>query len=170
MRYAAILFLFLSACNRAMVHTPMVSIEPAFQGYVSEFVAESVRQGRPVSITDLVVRFSSQLTAETLGECFNYHGQATNVILIDAQDWQWESDEYKRVVLFHELGHCVLNLEHVTTGNVRGGYCTSTSVMYPYIQNATNMYLENWDAYMLELFTGTANTQPCSYNGYWGGT
>ena len=168
MQYVLIFFLFLSACS-TKPHTPVVHIDPAFQGLVTEFVAESQRQGRAISITDLIVRFTPSLSGDVLGECFNYHGQETNVILMDATDWEWESDEYRRVVLFHELGHCVLNREHDTTGRIRDGYCTATSIMYPSIDDV-NMYVANWNDYMLELFTGATNTQPCLYNGYWGGS
>jgi hypothetical protein len=169
MRYAIILSLFLCSCNRRLEHKPVVDINPAFQGLVDEFVAESQHQSRPISITDLVIRFTNELTGETLGECFNYHGQQTNMILIDVQDWPNESDEYRRIVLFHELGHCILNLEHDQTGRVQGGYCTPTSIMWPYVINETNMYVENWGTYMVDLFAGTANGTPCAFNNYWGG-
>lgn len=156
MRYAITLSLFLCACGH-FIHTPIVSIDPALQEYVDEFVAESNHQGRHVRITDLSVHFTPKLTGTHLASCDNYHGDDTNIILVDASKWEWESPEYRKAMMFHELGHCVLNRPHLLTWSIRNGRWIVDSIMFPDIQSDTSMYVDNWDYYMVELFTGVSN-------------
>lgn len=168
-KYVLILFLFTCACAMQIPEfPPVVDINPAFQVYVDDFVTESVNQNRPVTITNLIIQFSNQLPSQTLGECTV--GGFSPTISINSVDWANETDIFRKVVLFHELGHCVLNREHVNTGSIYNGVCSATSIMWPYTINATNMYTENWGAYMQELFTEIPiSAAPCSFNNYWGG-
>jgi hypothetical protein len=165
------LFLALTSCSKE--HTKKVSIDPAFQSYVNDFINDGASVGYHVEIDDLTIQFTGNLTAETLGECIYTE---TRAIVIDAQDWANETDEYKRVVLYHELGHCVLNREHVFTGTILQTNCSATSIMYPDMQSTTNMYSENWSWYVQEMFypslfdiTSQEPGNYCSYNDYWGG-
>jgi hypothetical protein len=166
MKYVLLISLFLCACQRPVRH--IVDIDPAFQGYVNEFVAESINQGRPISITNLIIAFSDELGPSTIGRCFYYSSDQPNKILINKQDWPYESDEYRRVTLFHELGHCVLGRPHLLNGSIYNGYCSATSIMWPQIENTTDMYSSNWDEYMHELFIGSTTAPSCAFT-YWAG-
>lgn len=168
MRYAVCLFLLLCSCQK-LLHTPVVNIHPEFKDYVTEFLEEGAARGRPIEITDLIVEFSYGLNDQVLGECFTFGGYKSNTILINSNRWLYKPDEYRRVIMFHELGHCVLDREHELTGRVRGGYCTPTSIMWPYVVDQTNMYVANWNEYMIELFLGAAPGPECTFNNYWGG-
>ena len=169
MRYVFVLFLFLSACGGLFEGPPVVSIEPALQEYVDNFLVEGASRGHPIQITDLIVRFSPDLGDNVLGECWT-GGSSTPTIYISMRYWPYETVVYRRIIMFHELGHCVLNREHELTGRIRNGYCTPSSIMWPYIIDETNMYLTNWNDYMVELFTGVSTGPLCSFNNYWGGT
>lgn len=170
MQYAIILFLFLCSCQKPFPHTPVVNINPDFQKYVDEFVSESINYGHPVQITDLIMLYTYELDGTTLGVCRDYYGNNTPIILINQNTWPYKTDEYRRAIIFHELGHCVLNREeHVLTGSFRNGFCTATSIMWPYIINQTNMYVVNWNDYMVELFSGVSTAPTCYFNNYWGG-
>lgn len=163
-----ILLFLLCGCSRQQ--PPTVDIDPSFQEIVDEFVGESANQNRPVDITNLAIHFSNALDSWVPGECIYYGGDAPNTILINQQNWENETFQYQKIVLFHELGHCVLLREHVYTGSIYNGFCSATSIMWPYVEENLNMYYENWDAYMQELFTGVSDAPPCSFNNYWGGT
>lgn len=168
------LTLILSACARP--HVKVVRIDPAFQSLVNSFEADGSTVNFHVQINDLIVQFTDQLTSETLGECVQ-GDDATPTINIDAQDWYNETPEYQKIILYHELGHCVLDRVHVFTGTILKGNCSATSIMYPYIEDFTNMYAENWQWYVQELFYpavyDSVSQNPgeyCSFNDYWGGT
>jgi hypothetical protein len=166
--------IMLLGCSRE--HVKVVSIDPAFQGYVNDFVSDAATVGVHIVIDDLIVEFTNQLTSETLGECQFGNANQTPIIIIDAQDWPGESTTYQKVVLYHELGHCILNRQHVFTGTILQSYCSATSIMWPYIENETNMYTENWTWYIQEMFyyptLDVVSQEPgnyCSFNNYWGG-
>ena len=180
--YFSLAFLLLAGCYRPLPPPTVVSIDPAFQQYVNDFVADGQSVGVDVAITNLSIQFTNDLVAETLGECnierdINGNVIGTPSIVIDAQDWPTESPDYRKVVLYHELGHCVLMRQHVFTGTILAGYCSATSIMYPDIQSQTNMYTENWAWYVQEMFypglfdfTSQSSANYCYYNNYWGGT
>jgi hypothetical protein len=149
-----VLLLSLAGCNTKLHIEKLVSIDPTFQSYVNDFVREGKAVGKNIVIDNLSIHFTNNLTGETLGECFSYnHGtDGTPLILINSQDWLAEIDDYKRIVMFHEMGHCVLWREHITTFNGPFGYITS--IMFPYIQNDVSIYYSNWSYYMKELFYG----------------
>jgi hypothetical protein len=175
-----LLSLLIVGCQRPTAK--IVSIDPAFQKYVDDFVADSRTVGSDIVIDNLIMQFTTQQTAETLGECQYYVDDSGNVlgtptIQIDAQDWPTESDTYRKIVIYHELGHCVLFRKHVFTGNILNNYCSSTSIMFPYIQNTTNMYTENWSWYVEEMFhwniidspTTLLLNQQCNFDNDWFG-
>jgi hypothetical protein len=162
------------SCSR--IHVKVVRIDPAFTSYVDDFVSDGAIVGYNVVIDDLIIEFTNNLTQETLGQCQFGDEYNTPVITIDSQDWPNETDEYRKIVLYHELGHCQLNRQHVTTGTILQSNCSATSIMYPYIQDTTNMYSENWNWYVKELFYPNTwdpiSQLPgsyCMFNSYWGG-
>ena len=144
--------LLLVGCNRSLKIEKQVSIDPVFQTLVNDFVADGKANGRNIVIDNLIVRFTDKLTSETLGECFMYNGgqDGNPTILINYQDWIYETPTRQKVVFYHEMGHCVLFREHNVT-YLPNGYVTS--IMYPYIQ-WDDVYLNNWVWYMWELFNG----------------
>ncbi len=148
---ALLLILILGGCAPPR-NPPQLSVDPEFQPYLDEFIQESKNQGRPVEVNNLSIQFVNTLPSETLGQCFSYNdgGDGTPIIIIDWQDWQIETPDYKKIVLFHELGHCVLWRQHIYTFNGPAG--DVTSIMYPYILHTTTVYTDNWDYYMHEMF------------------
>ena len=160
--------ILLSLVSCAKPIPKMVSIDPTFQPYVDSFVADAKSVGVNVTIDNLSIHFTNGLAKETLGECTTFTNNATPTIQIDAQDWPNESDDYRKIVLYHELSHCVLNRAHVTTGTIVNGRCVVTSIMYPDIESQTDMYTDNWNYYVQELFhSGTVGGQTCYFNGYY---
>ena len=131
-----------------------MSVDPALYVYVVDFIAESRIAGRPVQIDNLSVRFTNALPDNILGNCTPYNRGVDGrpAVLINTAYWEYESDTFKKVVVFHELGHCVLWRPHVLT--YLGPNNNITSIMYPSINTDISVYADNWAYYMHELFYG----------------
>ncbi len=150
-RLIYILLIFTIGCNQKLVVPKRVEIEPTLQIYVDNFLSEAKNQGKTIVIDNLLVSYSSHLKPTTLGECYMYdRGTIGNpTIHINTLGWDGKQEILKTEIMFHELGHCVLWREHIsawTNGIV-------SSIMYPFIQSP-DMYTNNWDYYMGELFNG----------------
>lgn len=146
MKLIAISFILLCGCNRSLPYTPVVSVDSKLQKYVDEFTDESVKVNRKVDFTDLTVRFSYEMEEDVLGQCVNTRHP---LVLINENPWYDQTETAQKIIMFHELGHCILNRKHVETWT--NGI--ATSIMYPYVL-ADEMYIDNWYYYMHELFYG----------------
>lgn len=151
-------------------HTPQVSIDPAFQRYVDDFVADAKAQGHPVQITDLIIKFGD-LGTTAPGEpgMFRY-GQCdtapdtTPVITINTNpavtNWYGGDDAFRELVIYHEMGHCVLGLQHDTNmitlavPSIDWQSTAAESLMHPDLEIAAQFITEFRDHYVTQLFTG----------------
>jgi len=139
----------LSACgsSQSQTHTPVVSIEAQYQPIVDTFTAEAATAGAPVTITDLIIQTVQDLpTTEEMGVCIQGAG-TTPTIQISQSMWDSLDADGQQELLFHELGHCVLNRVHEESLN--NG--VPVSVMSP-IFLGSSLY-DAKDQYMHELFT-----------------
>ena len=127
-----VLLLCLSACATPK-HENRVSIDPEFVSLVQEFKTHG-----GVEIVDLVVEFGEPASlgcthsdSTALVGCCRYRDGHTPTIAIDKDKWSaldvqdlHLGQEYlgtsKRLLLFHELGHCVLKRSHLETIHARG--------------------------------------------------
>jgi hypothetical protein len=140
----------LSACgsSQSQTHTPVVSIEAQYQPIVDSFTVEAATEGAPVTITDLIIQTVQDLpTTEEMGVCLQGAG-TTPTIQINQSMWDSLDADGQQELLFHELGHCVLNRVHEEILN--NG--VPVSVMSP-IFLGSSLYDANKDQYMHELFT-----------------
>lgn len=147
-----LLVLFCGGCNKNLGHDPQYSVNPVFQGYVEDFQNESDKMGKPVYIDDLVIKFSTRLESDTLGQCSYENPAYSPTVLINQNLWQNHTEITKKVVLFHELGHCILHRGHDETFvTVPDGMYGPKSIMHPYMQNDI-YYSDNWSYYAHEMF------------------
>jgi hypothetical protein len=95
------LFLFLVSC------APLkpIYIDPEVQPYVTRFteIVGIYPYGISIKIVD-------SLPGTKVGEC--YSSQIESTISILRSYWNQSSDYGKEHIIFHELGHCFLGLEH----------------------------------------------------------
>ena len=63
-------------------------------------------------------------------------------IFINRDFWMWASVQTRNTIVYHELGHCALGLEH---------HEGELDIMNPYIQADTVMYKE-WNSLVSKLF------------------
>jgi len=112
-------------------------VEKEIKPYVDEF-------NRICKIkSDTNVRFGL-LEGDTVGLCI-YDFFNSNVI-IDESAWESYSHNKREVLVFHELGHCVLNRGH----NKKKTNGRPESIMYPYVLNGYS-YFNHRDVYLKEL-------------------
>lgn len=88
-------------------HENTVSYDPQFETYIQDF-------NQIHKIDDLSVILSEDLPDLRLGVC-NKIPDKTPEITIRRSYWMAVDTWGKRALLFHELGHCVLNLLHNDT-------------------------------------------------------
>ena len=91
----------------------VITIDPAFESYVQDFIAEGTKRGNPIDFSDsgLIVEFSDG-AAEVNGGTGNVIGfcvRGRHHIVIDKTDWTASSEISRNFLLFHELGHCELD-------------------------------------------------------------
>jgi len=96
---------------------------------------------------DVNMEFSIML--RWAGYCYNFLSPLDNrIVLIDSEYWEAHTDAASReVLIFHELGHCVLGRDHnlLIKGEV------PASIMFPIVFSATT-YTIHRDEYIMELF------------------
>lgn len=137
-------------------------VEDEFVPYYSSFIEEgesrSPEKGlreKPITIKFGPVNADEGYTEdETLGGCeirsirddgSVYWG---TIILINQKNWDSLNEEEKELVIFHELGHCLLNRQHKTASFSSG---VNKSIMHPHIMDSSR-YKSKRDFYLDELF------------------
>ena len=85
-------------------------VNPAFEPYVQEFIAEGAKRGKTINFDDsgLIIEFSDGTVGNASGFC--YVGE--HHVVIDKSEWTSLSENVRGFLLFHELGHCELEREH----------------------------------------------------------
>jgi hypothetical protein len=128
MKYILILVI-LSACGQL----PQRSTDKDFIPYVERFV---VATG---IIPDISISFNA--LSGYVGVCKIYNNGQRR-IEIDREYWDNSGDLVKEELLFHELGHCILNRKHDETMTTHSDYRHRfpNSIMYPYIIGYTPFY------------------------------
>jgi hypothetical protein len=96
------------------------------------------------------INFSS--LKDYVGVCITY-SDGRKEIEIDLEFWDESEDLAREEVIFHELGHCVLDRDHDETLVKPSGYFyrIPNSVMYPYVFGHAHFYEEFHEHYVEEL-------------------
>ncbi len=120
--------LLVVSCNKEL------SSNIEFIPYVKVFLAEASSRGI-ASDTDGITMEFSDLPGLVVGRC-------TSSSLVQIDPWYWNDfdDETREIVIFHELGHCILEQDH---NNVRHGIM-NTGLMWGYTDKARSEYLDDF--------------------------
>ncbi|RMG64730.1 MAG: hypothetical protein D6722_16640, partial [Bacteroidetes bacterium] len=108
-------FLLLSACKREDIPPKAYEVPAIIQPYVDAFEQEAAARGLDLNIDNLTVEFGTDLQGgDAAGLCtFASQNNPTPRIQLDTTSFNWRNNEYHREILvFHELGHCILNRLH----------------------------------------------------------
>ncbi len=91
------------------------------------------------------------LDEKTMGVCYSWT-DGHREIKIDTVKWSGLTYEGQEQLLFHELGHCILNLDHDDHTMDMGGWKKiPVSIMYPYAFGNMKYYAEFADYYYDQL-------------------
>ncbi len=101
MKWLTVLSLLLTGCGNGV---DGVVVDPAFTQYVSRF--ERIT-GTRVSVSVV----SASLEHKIYGRC-KRPLLLPSYVQIDIKRWERLDEASREVILFHELGHCVLGLRH----------------------------------------------------------
>lgn len=136
--------MLLSGC--ATYHKTVLDIAPEFRPYVSLFQIEALDRGKQIVIEDLIIRFGPMRGGE-VGQCWQFD-DSTPTIVVDAEIWQLIGYYEREILVFHELGHCILGREHRNSLDDNG---MPKSIMYKHLFN--EYYYETYrEKYLNELF------------------
>lgn len=140
MRLLFILFT-LVACSRSYLRI-QGGVDPAFKKYVDDF------EGIYHTPNHIPIHFTggSTVLEEFSGECLTY-SDGEKQILIDTHYWSQMVDSEREELIFHELGHCVFNRDHVAT--ILSDGCPK-SIMFPQVFGDVCFGL-HFNAYIQEL-------------------
>ena len=145
---------FLTACAPSQpAPIKVVSIESTYQPYVDAFQERAREIGTNVSIANLIIQSVPQLSTNIIAQC--EHSTINGVdqpptISVSQLYWKNFDVTYREQVIFHEMGHCVLNRVH--RPELNSGI--PISIMNPYSFGG-NPYVSNYKQYINELFNQT---------------
>jgi hypothetical protein len=131
-----------------------LKVDPEFAPYVQKFIQGAIDHNRVEFVQYLLVDFvpeipSSQRGYVILGEC---DGMETphREVHISKVEWIDLSPIEQEELIYHELGHCVLDREHTTDMFSNG---MPVSMMYPYMNVLDPWYVSHKDYYWNEMFS-----------------
>lgn len=93
--------LILSSCSGELWFLSNTDINPEFIEYTKDF-----EKLCGIPVTGRKIQFSDDLGSNYVGWCVQ------NNIFVDKEAWDRYDSDGRRIILYHELGHCVLNRRH----------------------------------------------------------
>ncbi|QHT69915.1 hypothetical protein GXP67_26355 [Rhodocytophaga rosea] len=113
-----VLFLVLNCCQREKTEPVVYRVPADVEKYVQRFLEEASLRNRPMEITNLIMEFAEidstiiQEDAQVCAACRQTkdHPERQKTITINTKIncWQFLTDQAREALVFHELGHCVL--------------------------------------------------------------
>ncbi len=142
--------LLFTQCGDSDTYILKEEVDEEIIGYFISFALEGELRGR--SINWNFEKVSTEFVdsdSDVIGNCMTF-SDGTNLINVDKTNWNASSDLKKEFLIFHELGHCVLERSHTNAATARG---TCKSIM----NSGENICITNYsfstrDAYLDELF------------------
>jgi hypothetical protein len=126
-----------------------IIIDEEFQSLFQSFKKDSEKYKVDAQFTDLTITFSPFSLGQAAATCY----PALNTIYVSREEWDLLDESGKKILIYHELGHCVLGrLHEVHTYEKEQAYCP-TSIMFPYLDPTVKCYEVYEDLYIEELFT-----------------
>lgn len=127
----------------------------AFKTYVDEFVNNGKKYGRYLDTSRLKIQFGdlNSYGPTVIGLCQLYLN--SNPVITIRPEWFNSVNQIQQMlVLFHELGHCVLYRDHRLDLDFdpRLGAIIPSSIMYPSIFSSL-LYEYRKEDYLKELYT-----------------
>lgn len=150
--FTFLLLILFSSCGE---DNSDLEIDPAFTSFVEQFKEEGKSRGQNISTDNLEVLFVNQINNNVAGcgQGFSDYQNSGNLRLEIAQNCWNELNELEREhLIFHELGHIILEREH-DSAKLPDGYSPKSMMCfdcYPFYQYHEEGPLR--DYYLDELF------------------
>ncbi|MCB0601157.1 MAG: hypothetical protein KDC28_08015 [Saprospiraceae bacterium] len=140
------------SCHKDEVHV----IDARVQPYLDRFLTEGEIRGVDIDVDafGLDARVENILSSSSnggrvLGYC-DMAKSENHIVVFDAGYWSGATDLEKELLVFHELGHCLLGRQHDDSSNPDG---TCLSIMHSGTGSCRNAYnLSTRSQYLDELF------------------
>jgi len=134
--FKLILAVLLWSCSHTPVKDPISEMNAIRAEFNEEF---------GIKDSKIVMGFGIEAFVEGVGGvCV----PSRHLLLLNQDLWQYLGPYQKKQLIYHELGHCELNLEHV---NARFENGAPVSFMFPSMQPFSEGFLEaNWNYYVAE--------------------
>ncbi|HEX5112831.1 MAG TPA: hypothetical protein VFV79_08295 [Saprospiraceae bacterium] len=96
-------------------------VDPALQEYMDRFKVEGAARGVTVDYVESRIAAYLRIITQSgvIGQCA-HSDKEENTVIIDRMYFESATDLEKEFVVFHELGHCVLNREHLDQADNQG--------------------------------------------------
>lgn len=98
---------------------PVYQIDPEFQEYVDRFVDEANQRGVTVDVSRLNMEFEEGYIERDgtiyCGYANNFGTSGTPDVDISTTCWEFDDPVRREILIFHELGHAILDRAHVNT-------------------------------------------------------
>lgn len=150
----SIFFLCLTtSCNKEslIINKSYPNVTPELWPYFQKFEQAAADRCLDIDLTDsgLQGTIKNINFVSMVGLC-SYDSIAPREIIIDQAFWARASNSRKEMIVFHELGHCYLRLEHREESHSNGA---CKSIMRSGFGNCMDMYnLKTREDYLDELF------------------
>ena len=131
------------------------NVSPQLWDYFQRFEEEAASRGFSIDLNnDNLEADIEEISEDYVAGTCTFHSQMPNRIIIDEGFWSQSSDLFREMVIFHELGHCVLYRGHREDafGN---GACVS--IMRSGVDGCSDNYRQNTRAYYLDELFGLTN-------------
>lgn len=116
---------FVQACGSS--DHPSINVNPAFAPYYDTWNDEI----RLNNAYDVPISFRSPSVSGRIGEC----SSENSGIRIDADAWSQLDDKTRELLIWHELGHCLVGRDHDTKWISHEGQRIPRSIMYPHLRS-----------------------------------
>lgn len=130
--FVSLFWLTLLSCQPSADTPPdpaQYTVPAELEPFVQQFRDEAKKRGQPVMTTNLIVEFGQPSQQNVCGECVLAPGKTPRIVLTkNALCWQQASAQERECLVFHELGHCLLNRTHVSKQFPNGAF---VSLMNP---------------------------------------
>jgi len=146
-----LVFVLWSSCSHEEdSFTLSTSIENEVLSYMISFHEEAQLRGVDINLADAQISVRLiDIGGETVGRCLTFSNN-TKTIELDRNYWDAQEDLGKEFVIYHELGHCLLDRGHLDAAN-QSGICVS--IMHSSNDLCRNNYnTRTREAYLDELF------------------
>ena len=138
------------AFQRSIHRNEPLYIDPAFKDHFSDFDSDAKKYKVVPLYANLTTTFVDDIADGVLAYCI----PKFNIVKVSKKKWDILDEESKRLLLYHEWGHCALRRNHVVDDySFNLFYLCPSSIMYPYIDPVSACYQRGKTWYDKELFT-----------------